>query len=55
MSRNGADFYGLRYNLAKITLEHSPWVVPDALPYPEASLIPFMAGETLNWKLARDD
>jgi dihydroorotase len=55
MSRNGADFYGLRYNLAKITLEHSPWVVPDALPYPEASLIPFMAGETLNWKLAQDD
>jgi dihydroorotase len=29
-------------------------VVPDSLPYPETSLIPFMAGETLNWKLDPD-
>jgi dihydroorotase len=55
MSRNGADFYHLPYNSEKITLEHCPWEVPDALPYPESSLIPFMAGETLKWKLAQDD
>ncbi|MDC1287060.1 dihydroorotase [Gammaproteobacteria bacterium] len=55
MSRSGADFYHLPYNSQKVSLELSPWVVPDALPYPEASLIPFMAGETLNWKLVQDD
>ena len=55
MSRNGADFYRLPYNSEKVTLEHHPWMVPGALPYPESSLIPFMAGETLNWKLAQDD
>jgi dihydroorotase len=55
MSRNGADFYRLPYNSQKVSLEKSPWVVPDALPYPESSLIPFMAGETLNWKLTRND
>jgi dihydroorotase len=26
-------------------------VVPDSLPYPDSSLIPFKAGETLHWKL----
>jgi len=55
MSRNGADFYRLPYNAEKVTLARSPWLVPGALPYPESSLIPFMAGETLNWKLAQDD
>jgi dihydroorotase len=50
MSRNGADFYRLPYNSEKVTLEKSPWVVPDTLPYPESSLIPFMAGETLSWR-----
>ena len=55
MSRNGADFYRLPYNSEKVTLEKSPWVVPDTLPYPESSLIPFMAGETLNWKFTPND
>jgi len=55
MSRNGADFYRLPYNTEKVILERSPWVVPDTLPYPESSLIPFMAGETLTWKLSLND
>ena len=54
MSRHGASFYQLPPNSTKVTLQHNPWVVEESLPYPESSLIPFMAGETLNWKLASD-
>jgi dihydroorotase len=54
MSRHGAEFYRLPVNLETITLERSPWVVPNSLPYPDSRLIPFMAGETLSWKLLPD-
>lgn len=54
MSRNGADFYRLPTNPETVSLERNPWVVPQSLPYPDSCLIPFMAGETLNWKLIRD-
>jgi dihydroorotase len=55
MSLNGPAFYRLEPNPTRVSLRRSPWVVPDSLPYPESHLIPFMAGETLNWKLDRDD
>lgn len=55
MSLNGPMFYRLPANTARVTLERSAWVVPESLPYPDTCLIPFMAGETLNWKLQRDD
>ena len=55
MSRIGADFYGLAYNSSRVSLVRDAWVVPDLLPYPESNLIPFMAGETLNWKLSPND
>jgi dihydroorotase len=55
MSRNGADFYGLAYNSSSVSLVRDAWVVPDLLPYPESNLIPFKAGETLNWKLSPND
>ena len=51
MSLNGPAFYRLPANTTSVTLRRSPWVVPDSLPYPQSCLIPFMAGETLNWKL----
>ena len=51
MSCNGADFYKLPRNQGSITLARNEWVVPDSLPYPDSSLIPFKAGETLHWKL----
>ena len=54
MSVHGAGFYRLPVNAQTISLERKPWVVPDSLPYPESRLIPFMAGETLNWKLVGD-
>ena len=52
MSLNGADFYRLPHNHETISLERSNWSIPDSLPYPQSSLVPFMAGETLHWKLA---
>ena len=55
MSCNGADFYDLPRNQNKITLTHNEWLVPDSLPYPDSSLIPFRAGETLSWKVTDDE
>ena len=55
MSLNGAQFYGLPPNRGSVTLRRQPWTVPDSLPYPESCLIPFRAGETINWKLVPND
>ena len=51
MSCHGADFYGLPRNQGSITLARNEWIVPASLPYPDSSLIPFRAGETLHWKI----
>jgi dihydroorotase len=50
-SFHGADFYGLARNTERITLERAEWRVPDSLPFGDDALVPFGAGETLNWKL----
>jgi dihydroorotase len=55
MSCHGAGFYGLLQNQGSITLTRNEWLVPDSLPYPESSLIPFNAGEILHWKLVDDE
>jgi dihydroorotase len=47
----GADFYGLPYNTATITLEKADWRVPDHYPLGETRVIPLFAGETLSWRL----
>lgn len=57
-SFSGPDFYGLPRNKNTITLEKSPWVVPDSLPFGERKaqqeqLIPLCAGETLQWRLRK--
>ncbi len=56
-SHFGADFYGLPRNKERITLVKQNWQVPDTLPFAgtqgEAPLTPFLAGETLHWKLVR--
>ena len=54
MSRHGAAFYQLPLNAETISLERGSWRIPDKLPYPESSLIPFMAGAELSWKLITD-
>ncbi len=54
-SHFGADFYGLPRNKEQVTLVRQDWRVPDTLPFAddqgEAPLVPFLAGETLHWKL----
>jgi dihydroorotase len=48
-SVNGANFYGLPLNEASITLERTETIVPQEIE----GLVPFHAGETLPWRLAR--
>jgi dihydroorotase len=51
-SGHGPRFYGLPLNEGEIVLERSPLIVPQSLSGPEATLVPFLAGETLPWRLA---
>jgi len=51
-SVNGAQFYGLPLNEGTITLVRQPCDVPERLPAGDDELVPFLAGETLAWRLA---
>ena len=51
-SLNGPSFYGLEPNEERIVLERSPVTVPDRLPAAGTNIVPFLAGETLPWRLA---
>ena len=51
-SCHGADFYRLPRNTNTIRLVRQPWQVPESLPFGEDELIPWLAGETLDWSLA---
>ncbi|NBT45009.1 MAG: dihydroorotase [Gammaproteobacteria bacterium] len=50
-SHHGADFYGLPRNTETIRLQRVPTEIPDALPFGEETVIPFMAGQTLPWTM----
>ncbi|RIA44671.1 dihydroorotase [Hephaestia caeni] len=50
-SLSGPAFYGLPVNQGTITLERAPTVVPERLGSGNTSLIPFHAGEQLEWRL----
>jgi dihydroorotase len=47
----GPDFYGLPRNTEQVTLVKESWQVPEAYPYDGDVLVPFRAGEMVNWKL----
>lgn len=47
----GPDFYQLPRNTEKITLEKKTWRIPDAVPFPEAGLVPLRAGEEISWQM----
>lgn len=52
-SHFGPDFYGLERNSGTITLVKENWQVPDQITLPNAEdIVPFYAGQTLNWKLS---
>ena len=51
-SEHGARFYGLPLNEGTITLERAGTVVPAMIGEGETGVVPFLAGETLGWRLA---
>ena len=48
-SHYGADFYGLPRNTDTITLVKEPWLMDVDLPLAEDRIVPFRAGETIQW------
>jgi len=50
-SLNGPRFYGLPLNEDFIELQRVPTTQPEAIALGNESVIPFLAGETLNWSL----
>ena len=58
---NGPDFYGIPYSDRKVTLKREAWMAPrgfrlSGVPTNDSSkdrenlLVPFWAGQSLNWK-----
>lgn len=50
-SHFGPDFYGLPRNEETLSLERRAWTVPSVLPYMDEEIVPFMAGEQLQWAM----
>ena len=50
-SLNGPAFYGLPVNTGSLTLQRTPYQVPDELPLGDSSVVPLAAGESLPWKV----
>jgi len=52
-SFNGPDFYGLPRNTGSISLVRESWTVPELIELSDGhQIVPFYAGQTLNWKPA---
>jgi dihydroorotase len=51
-SHNGADFYGLPRNTAKVRLERKAWKVPAAYAFGGDEVVPMRAGQSVAWRLA---
>lgn len=48
----GADFYGLPRNTGTVTLVKQEWTVPEEIILPNGNpIVPFFAGQTVNWKV----
>ena len=51
-SENGPNFYGLPLNEATVTLRRSAIMVPDYIEVGGVKIVPFHAGQKLNWQIA---
>lgn len=53
LSEFGAKFYGFELNKETVTFVREEWIVPEEIPIPKLkdSVIPWFAGETMQWKL----
>jgi dihydroorotase len=47
----GADFYRLPRNSDTITLKKQAWTMPERLTFGDAPIIPFRAGEVIEWQV----
>ncbi len=52
-SHFGADFYGLARHTDTITLIKEPWVSPNQYQFGEGVVVPYRAGGSVGWRLAR--
>ena len=53
-SHYGADFYGLARNTTTMTLVKESWTVPEQVTLADGTeMVPFFAGQTLQWKLEK--
>ncbi|MEO9079027.1 MAG: dihydroorotase [Rhodanobacter sp.] len=50
-SFHGADFYRLPRNTDRMTLERTPWTVPDEYPLAGSVCKPMRAGESVAWSI----
>jgi dihydroorotase len=54
-STHGPDFYGLPRNTGSVTLVKETWTVPSEIILPNGNpIVPFFAGEEVNWKVKTD-
>jgi dihydroorotase len=51
-SFNGADFYGMPRNGAKLKLEKRAWKVPESYAFGGDTVVPMRAGATIAWRIA---
>jgi dihydroorotase len=51
-SHFGADFYGLPRHERSISLIKEAWVPPVSYPFGDGALVPYRAGELVEWRLA---
>lgn len=51
VSEYGAKFYGLPLNEGHTSLKREPWQIPPMYRNHQHSVVPFMAGETVNWRV----
>mmetsp|Transcript_10373 Transcript_10373/g.15312 ORF Transcript_10373/g.15312 Transcript_10373/m.15312 type:complete len:357 (+) Transcript_10373:124-1194(+) len=53
-SHFGADFYGLKRNERKITLEKKKWVVPMTYEFGVETVTPLRGGDTISWSIVEE-
>jgi len=52
-SLNGPRFYGLPVNEGYVELVREAEQVPESIALTDDTLIPFLAGERVNWRIRR--
>ena len=50
-SRFGPEYYGVPISPERVSLIKEVWKVPESIPYAKELIVPFLAGETLDWRL----